>query len=102
MCQFLQVNGTSTLGVLLELLQVLTDFDLKVTKSSGTKDGSWFMDVFYVIDHEGNIVTDEIKIQNIQKAFRNDRPEIQSIMVTEYDNGREQCCPSGRTKFWEL
>ncbi|KAI3817119.1 hypothetical protein L1987_10908 [Smallanthus sonchifolius] len=66
----IEVNGTSTLGVLLELLQVLTDFDLKVTKSSRTNDGSWFMDVFYVIDHEGNKVTDEVKIQNIQKALR--------------------------------
>lgn len=39
-----QVNSTSTQGVLLELLQVLTDFDLKITKSSRTSDGSWFMD----------------------------------------------------------
>ncbi|KAI3730511.1 hypothetical protein L1987_61681 [Smallanthus sonchifolius] len=65
----IEVNGTSTLRVLLELLQVLTDFDLKITKSYRTNDGSWFMDVFYVIDHEGNKVTDEVKIQNIQKAL---------------------------------
>ncbi|XP_076909837.1 ACT domain-containing protein ACR4-like [Bidens hawaiensis] len=65
----IEVNGTGTLGVLLELLQVLTDYDLKVIQYSRTNDGSWFMDVFHVIDHEGKKVTDEVKKQNIQKAL---------------------------------
>ncbi|KAL8258102.1 hypothetical protein R6Q59_030143 [Mikania micrantha] len=65
----IEVIGTSTLGVLLELLQVLTDFGLKITKSDRFNDGRWFMDVFYVIDHEGNKVTDEVKIQNIKEAL---------------------------------
>ncbi|KAJ0900590.1 putative protein kinase RLK-Pelle-CrRLK1L-1 family [Helianthus annuus] len=65
----IEVNGASTLGVLLELLQVLTDFDLKITKFSRTNDGSWFMDVFYVIGHGGNKITDEDKIQSIKEAL---------------------------------
>nr|XP_043612781.1 uncharacterized protein LOC122584787 [Erigeron canadensis] len=65
----IKVYSTSTPGVLLELLQVLTDFHLKITKASRDSDGLWFMDVFFVIDQEGNKVTDKDRIQNLQKVL---------------------------------
>ena len=40
----LQVHSANRHGILLNVVQVLTDLDLKITKSDIFSDGGWFMD----------------------------------------------------------
>ncbi|TYI96750.1 hypothetical protein E1A91_D01G095300v1 [Gossypium mustelinum] len=41
-------------GILLEVVQVLTDMNLTITKAYISSDGGWFMDVFNVVDRQQN------------------------------------------------
>ncbi|XP_025878365.1 ACT domain-containing protein ACR3 isoform X2 [Oryza sativa Japonica Group] len=56
-------------GILLEVVQVLSDLDLAISKAYITSDGGWFMDVFHVVDKQGQKVTDEKTIKHIEKAL---------------------------------
>ncbi|KAG5241051.1 ACT domain-containing protein [Salix suchowensis] len=56
-------------GILLEMVQFLTDLDLVISKSYISSDGGWFMDVFHVTDQLGNKLTDESLILYIQEAL---------------------------------
>ncbi|KAG0592826.1 hypothetical protein KC19_1G283700 [Ceratodon purpureus] len=56
-------------GILLNVVQVLTDLDLSIFKSDIFSDGDWFMDVFHVVDRCGKKVTDEDTLQYIQKSL---------------------------------
>lgn len=40
----LQVDSANKHGILLEMVQVLTDLDLVISKSYISSDGGWFMD----------------------------------------------------------
>ncbi|WOL17967.1 ACT domain-containing protein ACR6-like [Canna indica] len=62
-----QVDYVHKHGILLELVQVLTDLNLIIKKAYITSDGSWFMDVFNVTDSEGYKLKDE-KILNSLKG----------------------------------
>ncbi|CAN0917784.1 ACT domain-containing protein ACR1, partial [Linum grandiflorum] len=66
---WLQVDSANKHGILLELVQVLTDLDLLISKSYISSDGGWFMDVFHVTDQLGNKLTDETLILYIQQAI---------------------------------
>ena len=57
-------------GILLEVVQVLTDLNLTIKKAYISSDGGWFMDVFNVTDQDGNKVTDEIVLGYIRKVSR--------------------------------
>ncbi|KAK4760930.1 hypothetical protein SAY87_005823 [Trapa incisa] len=59
----------------LEMVQVLTDLDLVISKSYISSDGRWFMDVFHVTDQLGNKLTDEGLIHYIQQALGATRNE---------------------------
>lgn len=41
---FLQVDSANKHGILLEMVQVLTDLDLVILKSYISSDGGWLMD----------------------------------------------------------
>ena len=41
---FLQVDSANKHGILLEVVQVLTDLNLIITKAYISSDGGWFMD----------------------------------------------------------
>ncbi|KAJ6709257.1 ACT DOMAIN-CONTAINING PROTEIN ACR3 [Salix koriyanagi] len=56
-------------GILLEVVQVLTDLDLIITKAYISSDGGWFMDVFHVTDQQGNKIADIKTIDYIEKAL---------------------------------
>lgn len=56
-------------GILLEVLQVLSDLDLHIFKAYITSDGGWFMDVFHVVDQQGQKITDDKTIKYIEKAL---------------------------------
>ena len=44
MARCLQVHSANRHGILLNVVQILTDLDLKITKSDIFSDGGWFMD----------------------------------------------------------
>ncbi|KAF5457413.1 hypothetical protein F2P56_021516 [Juglans regia] len=65
----IQVDSVNRHGILLEVVQVLTDMNLVITKAYISSDAGWFMDVFNVIDHDGNKITDKEDIDYIQRRL---------------------------------
>ncbi|KAK6287725.1 hypothetical protein POUND7_013904 [Theobroma cacao] len=68
-CTLVKVDSANRHGILLDMVQVLTDLDLVISKSYISSDGGWFMDVFHVTDQLGNKLTDESLILYIQQAI---------------------------------
>ncbi|KAK7307697.1 hypothetical protein VNO77_40989 [Canavalia gladiata] len=68
-CTVLKVDSANKHGILLEMVQVLTDFDLIISKSYISSDGGWFMDVFHVTDQAGKKLTDETLMLHIQQTL---------------------------------
>ncbi|TVU29717.1 hypothetical protein EJB05_21297 [Eragrostis curvula] len=68
-CTLVKVDSMNKNGILLEVLQVLSDLDLHISKAYITSDGGWFMDVFHVVDKQGQKVTDDKTIKYIEKAL---------------------------------
>ncbi|QHO12215.1 ACT domain-containing protein [Arachis hypogaea] len=64
-----QVDSANKHGILLEVVQILTDLNLIITKAYISSDGGWFMDVFNVTDQDGNKVTDEAILEYIEKSL---------------------------------
>ncbi|KAM7279912.1 hypothetical protein ACFE04_007046 [Oxalis oulophora] len=67
----IQVDSVNKPGILLEVVQVLTDMNLTIRKAYISSDGGWFMDVFNVIDHDGKKITDKKLIAYIQRRLEN-------------------------------
>ncbi|KAL4575661.1 hypothetical protein LXL04_022512 [Taraxacum kok-saghyz] len=78
----IQVDSANKHGILLEVVQVLTDLNFIVTKAYISSDGGWFMDVFNVTDQEGNKIRDQGILDYIQKVLGSDTNSIKSIAVT--------------------
>ncbi|KAL8472868.1 hypothetical protein ACS0TY_029913 [Phlomoides rotata] len=77
-CTLVKVDSANKQGMLLEMVQVLTDLDLLISKSYISSDGGWLMDVFHVTDQHRNKLTDESLIRYIEEAIcssRNARPK---------------------------
>ncbi|XP_022775082.1 ACT domain-containing protein ACR1-like [Durio zibethinus] len=68
-CTLIKVDSANRHWILLEMVQVLTDLDLVISKSYISSDGGWLMDVFHVTDQLGNKLTDETLILYIQQAL---------------------------------
>ncbi|KAK2981209.1 hypothetical protein RJ640_030598 [Escallonia rubra] len=68
-CTLVKVDSANKHGILLDMVQVLTDLDLVISKSYICSDGVWFMDVFHVTDQLGNKIIDESLIHYIQQAI---------------------------------
>ncbi|XP_070033765.1 ACT domain-containing protein ACR3 isoform X1 [Nicotiana tomentosiformis] len=68
-CTLVKVDSVNRPGILLEVVQILTDLDLVITKAYISSDGGWFMDVFHVTDQHGKKVTDSSTIGHIEKAL---------------------------------
>ncbi|XAR55951.1 [Protein-PII] uridylyltransferase [Bertholletia excelsa] len=65
----IQVDSANKQGILLEVVQILTDLNLIITKAYISSDGSWFMDVFNVTDQDGNKITGEEILDYIRKSL---------------------------------
>ncbi|KAK2983905.1 hypothetical protein RJ640_008064 [Escallonia rubra] len=71
----IQVDSANEHGILLEVVQVLTDLNLTITKAYISSDGGWFMDasvilpVFNVTDQDGNKITDDEILDYIEKSL---------------------------------
>ncbi|KAH7282697.1 hypothetical protein KP509_35G044100 [Ceratopteris richardii] len=81
-CTLIKVDSANKHGILLEVVQVLTDLDLTVSKAYISSDGSWFMDVFHVTDQLGKKVEDESMIEYIQQALGAKQPGPNSEVQT--------------------
>lgn len=68
-CTVVKVDSVNKQGLLLEVVQVLTDMNLTISKSYISSDAGWFMDVFHVKDEHGNKLTDQKVINYIQQAI---------------------------------
>lgn len=68
-CTIVKVDSANKHGILLEMVQVLTDLDLLILRSYICSDGGWLMDVFHVTDQLGNKITDESLIHYIEQAI---------------------------------
>lgn len=68
-CTLVKVDSMNKNGILLEVLQVLSDLDLHIFKAYITSDGGWFMDVFHVVDKQGQKITDDKTIKYIEEAL---------------------------------
>ncbi|KAI5063347.1 hypothetical protein GOP47_0021894 [Adiantum capillus-veneris] len=81
-CTVIKVDSANKHGILLELVQVLTDLDLTISKAYISSDGRWFMDVFHVTDQLGNKVKDECVIEYIQQTLGSKRAGATSEVHT--------------------
>ncbi|KAI4337301.1 hypothetical protein L6164_015734 [Bauhinia variegata] len=68
-----KVDSVIKQGLLLEVVQVLTDLDLQICKSYISSDGGWFMDVFHVRDKHGNKIRDQNVLNYIQQGIGRSR-----------------------------
>lgn len=68
-CTIVKVDSANKNGILLEMVQALTDLDLLILRSYICSDGGWLMDVFHVTDQLGNKITDESLIHYIEQAI---------------------------------
>lgn len=84
-CTLVKVDSINRPGILLEVVEILSDLDLIITKAYISSDGGWFMDVFHVTDQQGNKITDMNTIKFIEKALG---PEGQSGNVWKNWPGR--------------
>ncbi|KAG1370173.1 ACT domain-containing protein ACR6 [Cocos nucifera] len=68
----IRVDSVNKHGILVEVVQVLTDLNLIITKAYISSDGSWFMDVFNVTDRDGNKVWDKEIVSYVQTSLESD------------------------------
>ncbi|KAI3807549.1 hypothetical protein L1987_23479 [Smallanthus sonchifolius] len=68
-CTLVKVDSVNKPGILLEVVQILADLDLIITKAYISSDGGWFMDVFHVTDQQGNKIIDNMTIEYIEKSL---------------------------------
>ncbi|KAI3970756.1 hypothetical protein MKX01_024403 [Papaver californicum] len=65
----IRVDSANKHGILLDVVQLLTDLNLIITKAYISSDGGWFMDVFNVTDQDGNKLQDEGILDYIRKSL---------------------------------
>ncbi|KAH0468088.1 hypothetical protein IEQ34_003121 [Dendrobium chrysotoxum] len=68
-CTLVKVDGANRPNILLKMVQVLSDFDLIISKSCISSDGDCFMDIFQVTDHQGHKLQDPSIIRCIQQSL---------------------------------
>ncbi|MQL81998.1 hypothetical protein Taro_014465 [Colocasia esculenta] len=76
----IRVEGMNKQGILLEVVQVLADLNLIITKANMSFDGEWFMDVFHVTDADGNKLQDKEAINKIQETLATKACFLPSVM----------------------
>ncbi|KAF8378036.1 hypothetical protein HHK36_029369 [Tetracentron sinense] len=63
------VDSSNKHGSLLEVVQVLIDLNLTIRRAYISSDGQWFMDVFHVIDQDGNKLSEGEVTERIQQSL---------------------------------
>ncbi|PON61275.1 Tetratricopeptide-like helical domain containing protein [Parasponia andersonii] len=75
----IQVDSVNKHGILLEVVQVLADVNLVITKAYISSDGGWFMDVFNVIDRDGNKIRDKEVLNYIQERLESNDAVVPAV-----------------------
>ncbi|XP_047163700.1 ACT domain-containing protein ACR1-like isoform X1 [Vigna umbellata] len=68
-CTVVKIDSANRHGILLEMVQVLAELDLIISKSYISSDGGWLMDAFHVTDQFGHKLTDKGLVHYIQQAL---------------------------------
>lgn len=84
-CTVVKVDSANKHGILLEMVQVLTDLDLIISKSYISSDGGWFMDVFHVTDQAGKKLADETLMLHIQQELCATRRKGEKMSSDTYE-----------------
>lgn len=74
-----KVDSANKYGSLLEVVQVLNDLNLTISRAYISSDGEWFMDVFHVVDQDGNKLADGEVIDRIQQSLGARAFSLQSL-----------------------
>ncbi|KAL9246042.1 hypothetical protein vseg_019625 [Gypsophila vaccaria] len=74
-----RVDSVNKHGILLQVVQVLTDINLVIKKAYISSDGGWFMDVFYSSDYYGNKIRDQEVLNYIQQTIESGDPLMASV-----------------------
>ncbi|KAH6758606.1 ACT domain repeat 6 [Perilla frutescens var. frutescens] len=75
----IKVDSVKKHGTLLHVVQTLTDMNLVITKGYISSDAGWFMDVFNVVDSNGNKIIDQDIISDIQMKLESTDDSIPSV-----------------------
>lgn len=75
----IKVDSVNKHGSLLEVVQVLIDLNLTIKRAYISSDGVWFMDVFHVVDQEGNKLYDCEVIELIQQSLSSRGSSFRSL-----------------------
>ncbi|KAF3680298.1 ACT domain-containing protein ACR5 [Capsicum chinense] len=65
----IKVDSANKRGSLLQVVQVLSDFNLIVKRAYISSDGEWFMDVFHVTDQYGKKLSEDNVAERIQQSL---------------------------------
>ncbi|EFJ35337.1 hypothetical protein SELMODRAFT_405352 [Selaginella moellendorffii] len=90
----IKLDSVNRHGILLEVVQVLTDLDLFISKAYVSSDAGWFMDVFHVTDIDGNKITDEEVLKFIQESLEKKAAEMPWI-GSKCSNPSKVCSAEG-------
>ncbi|XP_062164004.1 ACT domain-containing protein ACR2 [Alnus glutinosa] len=85
-CTVVKVDSVKKQGLLLEVVQVLTDLNLTISKGFISSDAGWFMDVFHVKDEHGNKITDQKVINYMQQGIDTAKGTPKSAKAKAYAN----------------
>ncbi|KAJ0110435.1 hypothetical protein Patl1_01263 [Pistacia atlantica] len=75
----IQVDGVNRHGHLLEVVQVLKDLNLLITKAYVSSDGGYLMDVFYVTDTDGKKIRDKGTVNYLQSTLETNASFLNSM-----------------------
>ncbi|KAJ8751665.1 hypothetical protein K2173_025824 [Erythroxylum novogranatense] len=85
-CTIVKVDSVNKQGLLLEVVQVLTDLNLTISRGYISSDAGWFMDVFHVKDERGNKLMDHNIINYIKQAIGTTKETPSPDKATAYAN----------------
>ncbi|MBA0731992.1 hypothetical protein Gogos_016110 [Gossypium gossypioides] len=85
-CTVIKVDSVNKQGILLEVVQVLTNINLTILKSYISSDAGWFMDVFHVKDEHGDKIRDQNVINYILQAIGTVREIENTVKAMAYRN----------------
>ncbi|XP_042438153.1 ACT domain-containing protein ACR8-like [Zingiber officinale] len=86
-----RVNSARKRGMLLEVVQVLADLNLRIQKGYISSDGRWFMDVFHVVDERGQKLLDPALVSLIERSL------VGETSLSEADGGADGSGLAGLT-----
>lgn len=92
------VDSANKQGCLLQVVQLLTDLDLVISKAHISSDGGWFVDVFHITDQNGAKLTDPKIMNYIQQHLGAEKPATSVGELQPSAQGRALAIDTARLK----